>query len=69
MPKDNPSFVDQYDWELESRRHEYNMESDQYLEDNERLPAKILVKIKSKKNDNQTNKGALRGTGKKRLQP
>ena len=67
MPKDDPSFVDQFDWEHDSDAHYHKMMDDAHYEDSERLPARIVVKIKSKKNDNQTNKRAPRGASKKRL--
>lgn len=69
MPKDSNNFVDQYDWELESARHLHRMEEGATFEEDERLPARIVVKIKSKKNDNQTNKRAFSRTRKKGLQP
>lgn len=69
MPKDSNSFVDQFDWEHESNMHLHRMEEGAQFEEDERLPARIVVKIKSKKNDNQTNKRAFRGTRKKGLQP
>ena len=47
------------DWELESRRHEYKMETNPH--DGEvRLPAKIVI-FKTQYNDNQTYKRTFRG--------
>jgi len=65
MDKYSINFVDLFDWELESDRHLMSMLDPRYEE--ERQPAKIIVK--TKKNANKTNKRAFSGIGKKRLQP
>ena len=62
------NFIDLFDWEKESDAHYMRMLEGPYFEDNERLPAKIVVNIKLKKNANKINKGAFRRTIKKRLQ-
>jgi hypothetical protein len=69
MPKDNPEYPDMYDWELESRAHYQRMMDDAEYEERERLPARIIVKIKTKKDANQTNKRAFRGDSEERVQP
>jgi len=68
MP-DQIDYPDMFDWELESRAHYQRMIDDAEYEERERLPARIVVKIKTKKDANQTNKRAFRGVGKKGLQP
>jgi hypothetical protein len=67
MPKDTPEYPDQEDWEHESRAHYQRLIDDAQYEESERIPARIVVKIKSKKNDNQTNKRAPGRGSKKRL--
>lgn len=69
MPSDNPEYPDMYDWEYESRAHYQRMIDDAEYEERERLPARIIVKIKTDKNANQTNKRALRGDSEERVQP
>jgi len=69
MP-DQIDYPDMFDWELESRAHYQRMIDDAEYEERERLPARIVVKIKTKKkDDNQTNKRAPSRAGKKRLHP
>ena len=65
--KDSINFVDLFDWEKESDVHYLRLMGE--TEPEERLPAKIVIKIKTKKNANKTNKRALRGTDKKGAQP
>ena len=54
---DNISFVDMFDWELENREQEDKLLRGFIV--SERLPAKIIVKIKFDNHDNQVNKGAF----------
>jgi hypothetical protein len=59
---DNVSFIDMFDWELENREHENKLLRGFVV--SERLPAKIVVKIKFDTDDNQVNKRAFCGTSK-----
>ena len=68
MP-DKIDYPDMFDWEHESEAHYQRMMDQAQYEELERLPARIVVKIKTKKDANQTNKRAFRGVGKKGLQP
>jgi len=68
MPKDTPNYADMFDWEHESNEHYNRLMEGATFEENERLPARIVIKIKSKKDANQTNKRALGRVGKKGLQ-
>jgi len=63
------NFIDLFDWEKESDAHYMKLLDGAHFEEDERLPAKIVVKIKTKKDADQTNKRAFRGIGKKRLEP
>lgn len=54
--------VEHEDFETESRIQAFKLEDGSNFKDSERLPARIVVKIiKSKKDDDQTNKRAFRG--------
>lgn len=56
------NFVDMFDWEKDSREHEQKLLEGINTAEENRLPARIVVKIvKSKEDDNQTDKRALRG--------
>jgi hypothetical protein len=66
MHRDTPEYPDQEDWEHESRAHYQRLMDDAQYEESERIPARIVVKIKSKKNDNQIHKGAPGRGSKKR---
>ena len=57
----NVSFIDMFDWELENREQEDKLLRGFVV--SERLPAKIVVKIKFDTDDNQVNKGAFCRTG------
>lgn len=50
------------DWEKESIVQEYKLEDGSNFLSSERLPARITVKIKFNKDDDQTNKRALSRT-------
>lgn len=56
------------DFETESRIQGYNLEDGSKFK-SIRLPAKIVVKIKIERHDDQTNKRAFSRTSKKRPQP
>jgi len=63
-------FIDLFDWEKESDAHYMRMlQGSSFEEDEEREPAGILIKIKTKKDDNQTNKRTFRRARKKGFQP
>lgn len=60
-------YLDQVDWEKENREHEFKLNDGSNFHSLERLPAKIVLKIKiDKKDDDQTNKRAFPGISKER---
>lgn len=56
--------MDQVDFEKEDREHKFKLDDGSNFHNViERLPAKIVIKIKiDKRDDNQTNKRAFSGT-------
>jgi hypothetical protein len=48
--------MNQEDWEKENREQSFKLEDGSNFLGSERLPARIVVKIKFDKDDNQTNK-------------
>lgn len=59
-------FLSKIDWEKENREHKHKLDDGSNFH-GERLPAKIVLKIKiDKKDDNQTNKRAFPGISEKR---
>jgi hypothetical protein len=64
---DNPSFVDQFDWEKEHAVQAQKLEEGTSQEEEQRLPALIVIKITH--NDDQINKRTFQRTFGKRLQP
>lgn len=68
MSKDCITFVNMFDWDKESREHEQKLlEGINTPED--RLPARIVVKIKFEEDDDQTNKRTFSRTNKERSEP
>jgi erythromycin esterase-like protein len=61
MAKDNITFVDMFDWEKDSNVQEQKLLDGVNPEEAYRLPARIVVIIKSRKDDDQTNERTLRG--------
>lgn len=61
------NFINQFDWEKESDVHKYKLEDGSNFLKSERLPARIIVKIKPRKNDDQTNKRTFYRTDEERI--
>jgi len=57
-----------FDWEKDSREHEQKLLEGINIS-GEKLPARIVVKIKFEEDDDQTNKRTFSRTREKRLEP
>ena len=63
-------YLDQIDWEKENAEHKHKLDDGSNFHGSERLPAKIVIKIKiEKSHDDQTNKRTFSRASEERLEP